>query len=294
MQLIPQTTGFVAEVTGVDVAAGISDATVDALANAVDHYAVLVLRGQQLDDATQIDFAGRFGPVEVSANHYRRDYKSRLNRNELSDVSNLDEAGHVRARTDRQRMTMLGNQLWHTDSSFKRIPGALSMLYAHAVPARGGDTQFADLRAAYDALDAETRERIRDHVCEHSLMRSRSIIGFDDFTADELLAMPPVAHRLVRTHPRSGRKTLYLASHACHVLGSPVPEGRMLIHELIEHATQSQFVFTHHWAAGDLVIWDNRCTMHRGRSYDERQVRDLRRVTTSDELTTLEREPIPA
>lgn len=294
LNIHPLGNGFAAEIRGIDVTTEKDGDLIDRLGEVIDRWSVVILPGQHLDNDAQIAFAARFGPIEMSANHYRQDYKSRLGRPELSDVSNLDEKNKVRKSTDRMRMTMLGNQLWHTDSSFKRVPAALSMLYAHAVPQKGGETQFADLRAAYDALEPDMQTRLSDLACEHSLMRSRALIGFDDFTPEELLAMPPVPHRLVRTHPRSGRKTLFLASHASHVIGWPVPEGRMLIYDLMEHATQPQFVHTHHWRPGDLVIWDNRCTMHRGRPYDEREARDLRRVTTSDELTTFEREPIEA
>jgi alpha-ketoglutarate-dependent 2,4-dichlorophenoxyacetate dioxygenase len=187
----------------------------------------------------------------------------------------------------RRRLDWLANRLWHTDASFRAVPGALSMLYAHVVPAEGGDTEFADLRAAWDALPEAMQEMIEPLVAEHSIFHSRALIGFTDFTDEERAAMPPVPQRLVRRHPGSGRKMLYLASHASHIIGWPVPDGMLLLRELIEHATQPEFVYRHAWRQGDLVIWDNRCTMHRGRAYDETQPRDLRRITTQDTASTL-------
>jgi alpha-ketoglutarate-dependent 2,4-dichlorophenoxyacetate dioxygenase len=201
----------------------------------------------------------------------------------MADVSNLDVEGRTRGRDDRQRMFSLGNQLWHTDSSFREVPGALSILHLHgAPPSWGGETEFTDMRVAYDALPARRKARLDGLVAEHSLMHSRSLLGFADFSAEERAAMPPVRQPVVRRHEGSGRKTLYLASHASHIIGMPVPDGRMLLRDLIEFATQREFVHTHSWAEGDLVMWDNRCTLHRGRAYDEMEKRDLRRVTTSD------------
>ena len=180
-------------------------------------------------------------------------------------------------------MFALGNQLWHTDSSFKKTPAKYSLLHAHTVTPEGGETQFVDTRAAYDALPEKMKARIDSLQAEHSIFVSRAKLGFTEFSEEERLANPPVHRSLVRVHPGSGRKALYLASHASHIVGLPVPDGRMLIHELMEHATQPQFVHTHKWMPGDLVIWDNRCTLHRGRPYDEvKHRRDMRRATVSD------------
>jgi alpha-ketoglutarate-dependent 2,4-dichlorophenoxyacetate dioxygenase len=220
--------------------------------------------------------------------------KRRL-RPEISDISNLDEQNRLRGRDDPRRFDQLGNRLWHTDGSFRRVPAALSMLYAHRVPARGprgnGETEFADLRAAYDALPEPTKAEIEDLVALHDIAWSRGQLGFNDLLFGEKSVLPPVPQRVVRRHPGSGRKTLYIAAHASEIVGWPVPDGRLLLRELIEHATAPEFVYRHAWREGDLVIWDNRCTMHRGRAFDESEVRDLRRVTTRDVASTLDQLP---
>jgi alpha-ketoglutarate-dependent 2,4-dichlorophenoxyacetate dioxygenase len=281
---------FVAEIGGVDVGRPLDAATVGALNEAIDRYAVLVFHGQELDDERQMAFARQFGELELPRSG-RADVKRRL-RPEISDISNLDEENRLRGRDDPRRFDQLGNRLWHTDGSFRRVPAALSMLYAHRVPARGpcgnGETEFADLRAAYDALPEATKAEIEDLVALHDIAWSRGQLGFNDLLFGEKNVLPPVPQRLVRTHPGSGRKTLYIAAHACAIVGWPVPDGRLLLRELIEHATVRDFVYRHEWRAGDLVIWDNRCTMHRGRAFDEREVRDLRRVTTRDVASTLD------
>ena len=288
MEVNPLHPLFAAEISGVDLSRKLPEETVAALREAIDCYAVLVFRGQRLDDETQLAFARRFGPIEPPQAYSG----ARRLRPEFADVSNLDADGRPRQTGDRRRMNSLGNRLWHTDASFRRVPGALSMLYAHRVPTPGpfgdGDTEFADLRAAWDALPAATQELIGPLVAEHSIFHSRAQIGFTDFTDEERAAMPPVPQRLVRRHPGSGRRTLYLASHASHIVGWPVPDGRLLLRDLIEHATQREFVYRHKWREGDLVIWDNRCTMHRGRPFDDRETRDLRRITTQDVASTLE------
>ena len=280
---------FVGEVSGIDVSVPLPDSTIAALRAAIDRYAVLVFHGQRLDDDSQLAFGRRFGPIEPPQTYSG---VRRLKHAEFADVSNLDAEGRPRRRDDRRRMNALGNRLWHTDASFRRVPGALSMLYAHEVPAPGpkgdGATEFADLRAAYDALAPALKDEIEDLVAEHSIFHSRAQIGFTDFTDEERAAMPPAHQRLVRRHPGSGRKSLYLASHASHIVGWPVPEGMLLLRDLIEHATRPDFVHRHQWRTGDLVIWDNRCTMHRGRPFDESQRRDLRRVTTQDLASTLD------
>ena len=280
---------FVGEVSGVDLSRPLSDPTIAEIKAAIDRHAVLVFHDQKLDDDTQLAFARLFGPIEPPQTYSGT---RRLRHAEFADVSNLDADNRPRAPGDRRRMNALGNRLWHTDASFRRVPGALSMLYAHVVPApspRGkGETEFADMRAAYDALPAATKDMIEPLVAEHSIFHSRAQVGFTDFTDEERAAMPPVPQRLVRRHPGSGRKTLYLASHASHILGMPVPDGMLLIRDLIEHATTRDFVYRHEWRVGDLVIWDNRCTMHRGRAFDETQPRDLRRVTTQDTASTLD------
>jgi alpha-ketoglutarate-dependent 2,4-dichlorophenoxyacetate dioxygenase len=281
---------FVGEVSGIDVGRPLDVVTVTALNEAIDRYAVLVLRGQNLDDERQMAFARNFGELELPRSGVAN-VKRRL-RPEIADISNLDEEQRVRRRDDPRRFDQLGNRLWHTDGSFRRIPAALSMLYAHLVPGpspRGnGETEFADMRAAYDALSDQQKEDTAGLVALHDIAWSRGQLGFDELLFGEKNVLPPVPQRLVRTHPGSKRKVLYVAAHASEIVGMPVPEGRLLLRELIEHATQREFVYRHDWREGDLVIWDNRATMHRGRSFDETQVRDLRRVTTRDVASTLD------
>jgi alpha-ketoglutarate-dependent 2,4-dichlorophenoxyacetate dioxygenase len=230
-----------------------------------------------------------FGPLETSIGTIRKDRKFRLDNRAIADVSNLDADNKIRALSDRWRMMTLANQLWHTDSSFKRVPGKVSLLSAREVPPWGGETEFADLRAAYDWLDGATKTRIDSLVAEHSIFHSRSLIGYADFSDEERAALPAVPQTLVRIHPGSGRKTLYLASHASHVIGWPVDQGRALLTELMDFATQRRFVYQHRWQVGDLVVWDNRCTLHRGLPFDDaRERRDMRRVTVADSASTLE------
>jgi alpha-ketoglutarate-dependent 2,4-dichlorophenoxyacetate dioxygenase len=281
---------FAGEVGGIDAGRPLDSATIAALWQAIDRYAVLVLRGQDLDDERQMAFARQFGELEIPRSG-RADVARRL-RPELSDISNLDEKGRLRDRADPRRFDQLGNRLWHTDGSFRRVPAALSMLYAHRVPCPGplgkGETEFADMRAAYDALPEATKQAIGELVALHDIAWSRAQLGFTELLFGEKDVLPPVPQRLVRRHPGSGRKSLYLAAHAAAIVGWPLPDGRLLLRDLLDHATRRDFVYRHEWREGDLVIWDNRCTMHRGRAFDEREVRDLRRVTTRDIASTLD------
>ena len=216
-------------------------------------------------------------------------HKRRLANHRLNDISNLDETGKLLAADDRRRMFALGNRLWHSDSSFKRVPAKYSMLHARAVPPSGGNTEFADMRAAWDALPEDRRAALRGLVTEHSLIYSRGQLGFEDYTPEERAKFAPVPQRLVRRHAGSGRETIYLSSHIGQIQGWPRPEAMMLIRDLVEHATQRGFVYSHAWSPHDLVVWDNRCTMHRGTAYDDRRhPRDMRRVTLSDSAPTLE------
>jgi alpha-ketoglutarate-dependent 2,4-dichlorophenoxyacetate dioxygenase len=280
---------FAAAISGIDLARPLDPVAQQAIVEAIDRYAVVVFPGQRLEDDAQITFARHFGPVAASAQRARHHgIRHRLASTEIADISNLDADNAVLARDNRRRQDSLGNRLWHTDASFRAVPGALSMLYAHVVPTEGGDTEFADLRAAYDALPARRKAELAELVAEHSIWHSRAQIGFTDYSDAERAALPPVPQRVVRRHPGSGRMTLYLAAHASHILGWPVPDGRVLLLELVEHATQRQFVYRHRWQAGDLVIWDNRCTMHRATWVDPTQPRDLRRVTTLDVASTVE------
>lgn len=272
---------FVARFDGLDLSRPMDEHIFRHVVSVLDQHAVGVFRGPALAEDVQIAFAGRFGMLEART-VLTTGVARRVNQR-LADISNLDENNTPLAQLDRRRMFALGNQLWHTDSSFKRTPAKYSLLHAHAVTPEGGETQFVDTRAAYDALPPKMKAKIESLVAEHSIFTSRAKLGFTEFSDEERRAMPPVHRTLVRIHPGSGRKALYLASHASHIVGWQVPDGRMLIHELMEHATQPQFVYTHRWTVGDLVIWDNRCTMHRGRPYDEaNHRRDLRRATVED------------
>ena len=272
---------FAGAATGVDLTRPLDAATRDAIVDAMDRYAVLVFHDQRIDDAQQMAFAESFGPLETSREADRPGHRMRLDVR-MADVSNLGIDGQPLPVDHFRRMSGLANQLWHTDSSFKRVPATYSMLSARAVPGAGGDTEFADCRAAWEALPQGMQDRLAGLVAEHSIYTSRAVLGFTDFTAEERAALPPVLHPLVKVHPGSGRTTLYIASHAGGIVGMPTAEARLLLAELMEHATQREFVYRHRWRAGDLVMWDNRCTMHRGRSFDLATVRDVRRTTVSD------------
>ena len=285
----PMHPDFVAEICGVDLARPLRPADRDAIEDAINRYAIVVFHDQTLTDEQQIDFARNFGPIHASAQKARHtEIKHRIASNDIADISNLDGDGKVLEANAKRRLDSLANRLWHTDASFRTVPGALSMLYAHVVPDEGGETEFTDLRAAYDALPHKTKKQIESLIAEHSIWHSRAQLAVINYTPDELASLPPVPQRVVRTHPGSGRKTLYLASHASHIIGMPIADGRLLLMDLIEHATQPKFVHAHTWRQGDLVIWDNRCTMHRARPFDTTKVRDLRRVTTRDVASTLE------
>jgi alpha-ketoglutarate-dependent 2,4-dichlorophenoxyacetate dioxygenase len=282
---------FVGEVDGVDLRRPLTPDEVAAIEAGMDKYAVLVFHGQDITDQQQVAFSRNFGRIELAVGgHIARPEERRIGV-ELADISNLDRNNRILARDDRHRMFNLGNRLWHSDSSFRAIPAKYSLLSGRAVPSSGGNTEFADMRAAYDALDAATRAEIEDLVCEHSLIYSRGQLGFTEWSEEERITFKPVRQRLVRTHPVTGRKSLFLASHAGTIVGWPMPEARAFLRDLIEHATQPQFVHAHQWRQYDLVIWDNRQTMHRARRYDETgEVRDMRRTTIAGEAPTVQQE----
>jgi len=284
----PVTQAFAAEIGDVDLSRPLAADDVAAIKDAFATYAVLIFPDQRLSQNQHLDFARNFGPLETTIAVFRKDAQLRLPP-QLSDVSNLGPDNEVWGADTRQRMFQLGNRLWHTDSSFKRLPARASLLYARSIAPIGGHTEFADERAAYDALPDTTRRRLDGLVAEHSIFNSRARLGFTNFSDEERQSMPPVPQVLVRTIPESGRKSLYLASHAGRILGMAEAEGRVLIEELIAHATQRQFVYTHRWRVHDLVIWDNRCTMHRGTEFDDlRWKRDVQRATVSDVANTCE------
>jgi alpha-ketoglutarate-dependent 2,4-dichlorophenoxyacetate dioxygenase len=284
----PITPDFAAEVGDVVLGQPLAAQDLAAIRAAFTRYAVLVFPDQDFTDESQLDFARHFGPLETTVFKARKDHKLRLHEN-LADVGNLDAENRLLETSDRQRLYNLGNRLWHTDSSFKRLPAYCSMLHARSIPPIGGQTEFADLRAAYDALPEATKRRIAGLVAEHSIMTSRAKLGFADFDEDERKAFAPVPQVLVRRLPDSGRMSLYLASHAGTVRGMPQAEAKALLEELVEHATQRQFVYSHRWRAKDLVMWDDRCTMHRGMEFDDqRYKRDMRRATVADMAPTCE------
>jgi alpha-ketoglutarate-dependent 2,4-dichlorophenoxyacetate dioxygenase len=291
LELRPLHPLFAAEVSGVDIAGTVEAQIVEAVRLAIDDHAVLVFRDQRLSDTRLRDFARLFGPLEIgraAASAARR----RLAHPEIGDISNLDEEGNLRASDDRRRLDALGNRLWHTDASYMPVPVVLGMLYAVAAPAAtafgGGETEFADMRAAYDALPEAMQTAIDGLVAVHDIFWSRGQIGFTEFAPGDREKYPPSRQRLVRWHRGSRRKTLYLSAHASHIESWPVADGRLLLYDLTLHATRPEFVYRHAWRAGDLVIWDNRDTMHRGRPHDETRPRDLRRATTLDEGSTLD------
>ena len=270
---------FAGEVSGIDLREPLSDADAAAIHAGMDEYAVLVFRGEKLTGEQQLAFSRKLGPLEEAIGTSLRAPEDYRLPTVFADVSNLDKQDRPFAREDRRRLFAIGNRLWHSDSSFKVTPAKYSILHALGIPSKGGNTEFAFMPAAYDALDAETKAEIEDLVCEHSQLYSRQQLGFFDFTEEERARFKPVRQRLVRTHPQSGRKSLYLASHAGAIVGWPVPEARAFLRDLIEHATQRQFVHAHKWRVGDLVMWDNRQTMHRARPFPAEEPRDMRRTT---------------
>ena len=271
---------FAAECSGVDVSQPLTPQSAAAIHEGMDRYAVLVFRrSEPLSTAQQIAFTTSLGDLEPPYTRINPDQGARLPDPALADQSNLGPDGRILPREDRRRLFVLGNRLWHSDSSYKRIPAKYSLLCAHVVPPEGGDTEFADMRSAWDTLDDALKEEVRDLVVEHSRIYSKGVLGFP-FTEQEVRDFEPVRQPLVRVHPVTGRRSLFLSSHAGRIVGWPVAEGLLLLRELTEHATQPAFVYRHRWRVGDLVMWDNRTTMHRARLYDDRRYpRDLRRTT---------------
>ena len=284
--LRPDITDFAGVVSGVDIAKDVSTADAAVIEAGMDQYGVLVLPDQVINDEQQYAFSQHFGPMESATGDIAQREHRRLSM-QINDISNLDQQGRVVERDDRRRLFGIGNMLWHSDSSFKPTPAKFSLLSARIIPNAGGNTEFADMRAAWDNLDESTKTECRDLICEHSQLYSRSLLGFDDWTAEERLKNKPVLQRLVRRHPNSGRLSLFLSSHAGAIQGWPMPEARMFLRDLIEHATQRQFVYAHQWRQWDLVIWDNRVVMHRARRFDRTQVRDMHRTTVADQAPTL-------
>jgi alpha-ketoglutarate-dependent 2,4-dichlorophenoxyacetate dioxygenase len=289
LRLRPVRPDFVAEVEGIDLRQRPDAALAAAIHRAMDEYAVLVFRNQAINDDQQMAFGASLGTIEPTRATASMDEKQRLSHGQMNDISNLGADGRVLAADSRRRMFNVGNQLWHNDSSFKAVPAMYSMLHARVIPPKGGQTEVADMRAAWDALPDDEKAVVRDSVGEHSLLYSRALLGFTDFTEAERIRFTPVSQRLVRYHPGSGRRSLFLSSHIGRIRGMPVPEALSLLRDLMEHAMQREFVYRHEWQVNDLLMWDNRCTMHRGRPYDDKnQPRDMRRVTLQDVASSME------
>jgi alpha-ketoglutarate-dependent 2,4-dichlorophenoxyacetate dioxygenase len=282
---------FAAEVSGIDCGKALGADEVAAVEAGMDRYAVLVFPDQKVTDEQQLAFTRNFGELEnyATRGHIRQRADSRLGPG-VADFSNLDRDGRIMSAEDRVWFFKLGDRLWHSDSSFRPVPAKYSLLSGRVLPSWGADTEFADMRAAYDALDARAKAEVEHLVCLHSLIYSRQAIGFTELTEQEIASFTPVRQRLVRTHPVSGRRSLFLSSHAGAIEGWTVPEARMFLRDLTEHATQREFVYSHAWRPFDLVMWDNRTTMHRARRFDRDEVRDVRRTTLGGDVITIEQD----
>ena len=288
--LNPKLSDFVAKVEGISLSEPQTSETVEALFNALDTFAVLVFPNQVLTDEQHIRFSRYFGDLELATGDYMKQDDRRLQM-ELNDISNLDRTGGKMGAADPKRLFSLGNMLWHSDSSFKAIPAQYSILSAKIIPATEGDTEFADMRAAWNALDEKTQQKCLGQVTRHSQLYSRGELGFTEFREDQQEAMVPVRQALVRRHPRTKNSSLYLSAHAGLIEGWTVPESRIFLKRLAEHATQREFVYRHKWSVNDLVIWDNQATMHRAMGYDNKEVRDMRRTTIAGVTSSLEEMP---
>ena len=286
---------FAAEVTGIDCRRPLSRDQIAEVEAGMDKYAVLVFRDQNISDEQQLAFTTQFGELEnyQGGGHIRKRSDSRLGAG-IADFSNLDKNGNIMSDQDRVWFFKLGDRLWHSDSSFRPVPARYSLLSGRVLPSWGANTEFADMRAAYDALDQRTKAEVEDLVCLHSLMYSREAIGFTDLTEEERASFKPVRQRLVRVHPVTGRRSLFLSSHAGAIEGWTTPEARIFLRDLNEHATQREFVYSHAWRQFDLVMWDNRTTMHRARRFDRNEVRDVRRTTLAGDVITIEQEAAAA
>ena len=280
-------TDFAGQVKGFDVRQPLAEEDRIAIEKAMDTFGVLVFPDQVITDEQQYAFSENFGAMEKATGDITAQSERRLSM-DINDISNLNKDGQVLDRHDRTRLFGLGNMLWHSDSSFKETPARYSLLSARVIPDNGGNTEFADMRAAWDELDPELKQECHDLVCEHSQIYSRGKLGFTDFTEEERQKWQPVLQRLIRRHPSTQRMSIYLSSHIGTIVDWPVPEARLFINDLQEHATQAKFVYAHQWRQWDLVMWDNRVLMHRARRYDHRKHRDLHRTTVADNAPTMQ------
>tara|TARA_Y100000385_G_scaffold283090_1_gene338666 strand:- start:2087 stop:2971 length:885 start_codon:yes stop_codon:yes gene_type:complete len=280
--------GFAGSINGLDLRNPLSEQEIIAVHEGMDKYAVLVFKRQTITDAEQLQFSQQLGTIEHAIGTSLREPKDLRLPSTFADVSNLDKDGKPFESDDRRRLFAIGNRLWHSDSSFKVVPAKYSILHAISVPSKGGNTEFAHMPNAYDELENDVKLEINNYICQHSQMFSRQLVGFTDFTEEERTRFAPVRQCLVRQHPKTCRKSLYLSSHAGLIDGLSVPEARLLLRDLMDHATQKKFVYVHKWSEGDLVIWDNRQTMHRARPFPHDEPRDMRRTTIVGDGPTVE------
>lgn len=274
------------EASGLDLTKPLPAEDIKAINDGMTKYGVLVFHDQNFTDETQLAFTQSLGPLEIAVGTSLRK-EERLASPHFADVSNLDKDGNVFKRDSRTWQFAIGNRLWHSDSSFKKTPAKYSLLHARSVPSKGGNTEFADMRAAWDSFDQETKDICEPLICEHSQLYSRGRLGFEDFSDEERERFKPVLQKLVRVHPQTGRKSIYLSSHAGRIIGWPVPEARAFLMDLNEKATQREFTYSHTWRVGDLVVWDNRVLMHRARPFPADEPRDMRRTTLMGEGPTV-------
>lgn len=282
LQLNPLTAVFAAEAYGIDLRRPLDQGAAREIETAMDRYGVLVWRNQPLDEDQQIAFARNFGPLDAGLRKAYKGAPNRFSYDELLDISNVDAGGRIAARDSAKNISNVANQLWHSDSSFQKPAAKYSILSGVVVPPKGGETEYADLRAAYDALPDDMKELIAGLSAQHFAFHTRIMLGDNSYTPEQLAVFPPVEWPLVRVHPGSKRKLLFVGVHCTQVPGMTLAEGKLLISDLLEHATRREFVYRHTWAVGDVVMWDNRCTLHRGRRFDLSQRRELRRTTTEE------------
>ena len=288
LRIAPVSPEFVAVASGIDLRERLDAHTVQSIHHAMDRYGVLIFPNQPISNEQQLAFTETLGPLQPAVGNNVTPQRERRLSADFSDVSNLDRDSAILNRHDRGRLFGFGNRLWHSDASFRAVPAKYSILAAHALPSAGGNTEFADMRAAYDALDDATKAQLEGLVAEHSQLYSRGLLGFTEFSDEEREMFKPVRHAMVRTLESTGRTSLYVGAHAGAIVGWPEPEARMFIFDLIEHATQPQFVHVHRWQPHDVVIWDNRQVVHRVRRYDDlNEVRDMRRTTIRGEGPTV-------
>ncbi len=281
MTISPIRPGFVGRVSGVDLTQPLRPDEARVIEAGMAQFAALVFHGQEISDVQQVAFSLNFGALEPTGGGSVLHCGERRLAHFIEDVSNLDEDNRPLALQDPRRLFGVGNQLWHSDSSFRTIPPKYSILSGRITVLVGGDTEIADMRAAYDGLDARTKALLEPLICEHSWMYSRAKLGLTAVSEAERAAFEPARQPLVRTHPVTGRKSLFLSSHIGAIVGWPLAEGRIFIRDLTERALSAGPIYCHAWRRHDLLMWDNRATMHRVTPFDDAQARDMRRTTVA-------------